>query len=56
MFERVVGRLGGNAATSEVISRLAISLGDTNENVRLSVCKLLRRQQRMRSLVDWASY
>ena len=45
MFDRVhvkpSGRLGKKAATNEVISRLVISLGDSDWDVRLSACETL---------------
>ena len=45
MFDRsaceALGRLGENAATSEVINGLVILLGDTDKNVRESACEVL---------------
>ena len=40
---RALAKLGEKAATSEVINRLYISLGDNDTFVRLSACDILGR-------------
>ena len=40
---RALAKLGEKVSTSEVISRLVISLGDSEKNVRLSACEALAR-------------
>ena len=37
----ILGRLGGKAATSEVINGLVVSLGDSDWNIRKSACEAL---------------